>query len=412
MTSQQILQTIYTDGFPNQIYGGPNNIIYKIINQNSTNFQFDYLSYDMFKSNVNKSNLHLTEKDRSTKKKIAALFWNYFNFYKQLTTNDNYLKFYYKKKHNYFNHLSKKMPAYDIIHAQDSISLGYHRNQSRSKKIMTVHSKGPLSDEIKNSIDDQKFSSELNNFLKKIEIQNVDDADAITFPSFAAQEYFTKSLEIVIPENKVKIIYNGIDLDKIKRIEPVKAIFEKYNVVPNGRKVIINVASHVPEKNINKLIEIVKQLKTKSSNDYILLNIGDQGVKNEYENLVNRLKLSKNIFFIGQIPNDDIIRFLKSSDIFLMTSEKVIFDLVVLEALACGIPVFVSNEGGNKEIIKNGENGYLIDINDIDNIVNQLTSFSYDKRVRNNAIKTANLFSVSKMANNYFDLYRNLMNEV
>ena len=107
----------------------------------------------------------------------------------------------------------------------------------------------------------------------------------------------------------------------------------------------------------------------------------------------------------------DVIKLLKVSDIFFMASEKVIFDLIVLEALASRTCCFVSDEGGNKEIIKNGENGYLINIRNIEEIAKRIISVNKNK-VKIEAKETAKKFSLDKMTNGYLKLYENLLNEI
>jgi glycosyltransferase involved in cell wall biosynthesis len=94
-----------------------------------------------------------------------------------------------------------------------------------------------------------------------------------------------------------------------------------------------------------------------------------------------------------------------------MTSEKVIFDLVVLEALASGACCVVSNDGGNKEIIKDGVNGFLIDADDIESSAKKILSINPES-VKENAVKTAKQFSVRKMVESYFEVYESLLNEI
>ena len=87
-----------------------------------------------------------------------------------------------------------------------------------------------------------------------------------------------------------------------------------------------------------------------------------------------------------------------------------IFDISLLEALACGTCCVVSNDGGNKEIIKDGVNGFLIDTNDVEGIAKKIISIlPYKDNVKENAIKTAQQFSVERMVNEYFELYESLL---
>ena len=73
----------------------------------------------------------------------------------------------------------------------------------------------------------------------------------------------------------------------------------------------------------------------------------------DLKELTQKFKIEENVKFLGKIDNEDVLKLLKVTDVFFMASEKVIFDIIVLEALACGACCVISNEGGNKEIINN-----------------------------------------------------------
>jgi hypothetical protein len=71
----------------------------------------------------------------------------------------------------------------------------------------------------------------------------------------------------------------------------------------------------------------------------------------------------ESVKLLEHIPYSDVIRLMKVCDYFLLTSRNVIFDLVVIEALASGMCVYVSDDGRNREIINDGINGYLLQTN-------------------------------------------------
>lgn len=411
---KSLLFSIYTGQYPNQFEGGPNNIIYKMIqNYNESGYQFDYLSSDLFAEKITHDNLIELRNKLSPKKKIASLFAEKSQLYRKFFGSDFYLPYHFHKKNKYYKAFSKRSFDYDIIHCQDSISLSLIANKTTSsKKIMTIHSKGPLSDEIRNMAKSEGLQKSIDRKLKKIELENIELADLITFPSNAAKNYFEKSLNIKINSDKVKIIYNGIDFNKIEIVKE-NGVLRKYSIGKNNNQLfLLNIAGHTSEKNIDILLEVISKIKFNFKRDVKLINVGSEGnITESLKAIVLDLGIENNVKFLGKIPNDDVIKLLKATDIFVMTSEKVIFDLVILEALASGTCCVVSNEGGNKEIIKDSKNGYIIDINDITGIAKKIISIDRDI-VKDNAIKTAKQFSVQKMVDEYFELYESLLNGI
>ncbi len=412
----KVLFSIYTGEYPNQYSGGPNNIIYKIINNyNATsNFEFDFLSRDIFIENLVKDNLKGLSSNLSPKKKVASIFAEKSKLYRKFFGSDFYLPYHFYKNERYFKSFERREMQYDIIHSQDSLSLSLFANTNiKAKKILTIHSKGPLSDEIKNMAKGEKLKNGINEKLKSFEVKSIELADLITFPSKAAQVYFEKSLNFKLDESKVKIVYNGIDFDLINNIAD-DGILNKYSIKKENKLLLMNIAGDAPEKNIDILLKAVGKIKNKFNRDVKLINVGiNKEDSSKYLDIAIKSNISNNIIFLGKLENSEVIKLLKATDMFVMTSEKVIFDLVVLEALACGACCVVSNEGGNKEIIKEGENGFLIDINDVDEIAKKIISIiPYKDNVKGNAIKTAKQFTVQKMVSEYFEIYENLLNGV
>ena len=109
-------------------------------------------------------------------------------------------------------------------------------------------------------------------------------------------------------------------------------ILEKYAINKNGFDfTMLNVAQHVEPKNIDLIIKPVKVLRDKYSKKVQLINVGNGYLTEYLTNLVKENNLEKQVKFLGIIPNEDVIRLMKCLDIFIQTSNKVIFDLVVLK---------------------------------------------------------------------------------
>ena len=403
---KKVLLGIFTDGYPNNIAGGPNNIIFKILSSlNNNNLEIDYISSDIYQKNMSGARLIGLSKKLSLWKRFFKYLSSNSKFYRDIFSNDLYLPIHFHKRITYFKRKLRFIDKYDIIHSSDSIFLGLLNLKGKKiKTILTIHSKGPLSDELCEIGTNQIIKNYIKNKLKKLEVKGIANADLITFPSLAAQKYFEKSLKKILPRERVRIIHNGIDLDYINAIDNNPQLLEKYLIDKKKEIILLNIASHVPEKNISKLIEVVEILVNKFKVDVLFVNIGKKDDKNNYKNLVNKKGLNDNIKFLGELPNNDVIGLIKLCDVFLMLSEKVIFDLVVIEALACGANVVVSNQGGNKEIIQNGKNGYLVDQDNYYVVAKTILSIK-EKQFYESAIKTSKNYSLERMVDQYLQLY-------
>jgi glycosyltransferase involved in cell wall biosynthesis len=159
-------------------------------------------------------------------------------------------------------------------------------------------------------------------------------------------------LKIKNTENSV-IIPNGIDFNHINEIKPSN---QKSNVIFAGRL--------IKEKNVDVLINSIDCVRKKIP-DIKCLIIGDGPERDKLEKLVNDLQLKDNIHFEGFMEHyDDLIGYIKSSDVFVLPSTREGFGIVVLEANACGIPVVVVDHEMNAgvDLVKDGVNGYKVDL--------------------------------------------------
>jgi len=412
---KNILFSIYTDGFPSQFTGGPNNIIYKIIkNFDSDDYKFDYLSRDLIYKELNPINLDELGSHIPSKRKVTNYLFENNLLFRKIFSNELYLPFHLVKKNKYFRSFKRKNNQYNIVHSQDSLSLPIITSEnSVAKKIVTVHSNGPLSNEITSDIKNIRLKKIIKIKLQHLEKLAIKNADLITFPSYSAKELFLSDLHVNIDENKIKIIYNGIDTDYINLLTQPKNILKKYHIEQKYDFLFVNISTYREERQLDKLFGVIKILVKNLNKKILLLNVGSGSTNKELVRLVKKIGVEDYVRLIGKIPNEDVINILKMADVFIMLAKRVIFDISLLEAMAAGTCCVVSNEGGNKEIIKDGENGFLIDIENVDSIAKKIISIlPYKDKVRENAIKTARQFSVQKMVNEYFEVYEGMLNGV
>ena len=142
--------------------------------------------------------------------------------------------------------------------------------------------------------------------------------------------------------------------------------------------------------------------------DFTLTFIGDGAEKTTIEEEHRRLGCLGEVKFTGRIPREEIIQYLKQADVFIMISRGEIFGLVYLEAMALGlIPIGSKNEGIDG-IIRNGENGFLCEAGNVDELscilwkINEM-SLEQLQSMSNSAKETACKYSDKGVANRYLN---------
>lgn len=165
-------------------------------------------------------------------------------------------------------------------------------------------------------------------------------ANVCVFQNETAKQYFPKRVQ-----RKSLIIANQID----------KSFFEDF--IRKEDNNIVSVGRLVKQKNQKLLIKAFDLIKDKTNLNVKIFGDGDE--KKELQQLVQDLALEDRVFFMGNVH--DIKDSIKNSKIYIMTSEYEGMPNSLIEAMTLGIPVISTNfkGGGAKELINNGENGFL-----------------------------------------------------
>ena len=396
----------YLEGVPNPDVGGPNHVIYDFLNNYKENkFIFDFLSYGTYITQVSYLNLPYSNEFVIGTKKITLGLYYRNSFFRAIVSNDYYKPFHFWK-HNYFFIKHFPLKEYDLIHAHDSIGLSFTNNCNSSKRIMTIHHHIPYSLDMTLPIKNQLIKQRIFNNLRKRELLAYELSDVVTFPSIAVKNFYLDEIKSK-KERDIRIIYNGIDIEKINSI--VKSDFRRILPIQLAEYdlIIMSVASHGKNKNLDLALETVGKMIHLYKRNVLFVNCGLGKQTNELEKLSVKLKIEKNVIFLGAIANKEVIALMKASDILLHLSEKVVFDLVILEAMACGLCVVASNNGGNKEIITNEHDGYLVDSID-PNIIADIIIKAKRELVGTNAVKTIQKYSLNNYVTAYSELYSEL----
>ena len=213
--------------------------------------------------------------------------------------------------------------------------------------------------------------------------------------TITANSEYTKSV-IVSIENRVKknvkIIPMGVDTS---RFNPDKASGLRNDF--GAEYLILSIGRLVDKKGIKYLIMAMKDVIKVFSNAKLIIG-GSGPDKDKLVKFCDDLDLKNNVIFMGYIDNTDLPKYYASSDIFVLPSIETKggdtegLGVVLLEAMACGIPVIGSNVGGITDIIVNGKNGFLTipgnpqDLSD--KIITILSNNVLHKNISQNGLKT------------------------
>ena len=206
------------------------------------------------------------------------------------------------------------------------------------------------------------------------------------------------------PQEKIYVLQNCVDY----------ALYNdnsRNNSVFGGNPIILGTVCRLePQKGIRYLLLAMKTILTKFP-DVKLEIVGTGSLLNELQNLANELKISNSIKFLGKFA--DVIPFYKRMDIFVLPSLYEGFGIVILEAMAMGIPIVATNVDGIKEVVINGESGILIPPKNPEAIANAVNYLIDNPRVSEKLItegkKRAKLFDIHDHLMKLDKLYTSLL---
>lgn len=169
----------------------------------------------------------------------------------------------------------------------------------------------------------------------------------------SVSDHTTDRLKVALfAKQQIETITNGIDMASLEKIKPSKI---KSDIIYAGRL--------LTHKNIDKLLYAIKELQPQYPNLKTVI-VGNGPEEKKLKSLAKSLKIEKNITFLDFMKdNNEIYSLIKSSKTFVFPSSREGFGLVAIEAQALGIPVITYNHPHNatKDLIQEGENGYLFD---------------------------------------------------
>ena len=241
--------------------------------------------------------------------------------------------------------------------------------------------------------------------LKESIRYGIEKSDIVTAVSDSLRD---QTYELIKPDKKIETVYNFVDEREYHPQDSTKLKAELG--LAADEKVLIHVSNFRSVKRVQDVIETFSLARQQL--DCKLMLVGDGPEMSRIIQQVRDLGLEDHVLFLGK--RDSTAEFYNISDIKILLSEKEAFGLVLLEAMACGVPVIGSNIGGMLEIIEPGINGYLVELGDTQKaaqyVVEMLSDETKLQKLRQGALKTvAERFHSSKILEQYEGLYEQLL---
>lgn len=212
-----------------------------------------------------------------------------------------------------------------------------------------------------------------------------------------------------VPEEKIVVMPFGVNLDEFKpSLQKRLEIRKKYNIEENDICLMLS-GYEFKRKGLKYIIEALPLVKGNMK----VLAVGEEDPK-IYKELAADLGVLDKVIFTGFVP--EIKDYYSASDIFLFPTTYEPFGITTLEAMATGLPIIISKLAGSAEIIKNGHEGLLLnnptDPKEITEKINLLVNNKdLRKQMGENAYKTAQKYSWTKVAKQILEVYKEVLNK-
>jgi glycosyltransferase involved in cell wall biosynthesis len=208
-----------------------------------------------------------------------------------------------------------------------------------------------------------------------------------------------------LPKERIEVIYNGI---QPLNVDPVKTLELKQKLkIPDNSLVLGTIARLDPIKNHKMMLDAFL-LVLKAHPDALLVIVGDGEEREKINKHIQTLGLEKNVLMPGYDPQPQ--HYLALMDIFLLSSLSEGTSMTLLEAMSLSKPCVVTDAGGNKEVIADGENGIVTTNDDAIEFSQAILKLVNDNVLLNqygaaSQKRFSRLFDVSVMVKRLTNLY-------
>ncbi len=253
----------------------------------------------------------------------------------------------------------------------------------------------------------------------------IEACDAVT----SVSNWLTKTVKECFRLNKeVKTVYNFVDMQEYCRDSAktdLKLSDEEgrgegqgsgttpfAQQAPEGHPVptIVHISNFRPVKRVSDVIEIFKRVRDAMS--CRLLMVGDGPDRAKAAGLARSLGIAPDVIFMGVTQR--VVDILSNASVFVLTSEMESFGLAALEAMACEVPVVTADVGGLREVVEDGQSGFLLPLGDVDAMAEKTAEILRNRDLKKKLGRRGRAIAVEKFPpraalHAYLEIYRSVL---
>jgi len=230
---------------------------------------------------------------------------------------------------------------------------------------------------------------------------SINNSDIVTAVSKNLKQTTNRLFNI---KNDIKVVYNFIDVEKYDLLKETEC--KRIALAKPNERILTHISNFRPVKRVEDVIKVFYEVNKETPSKLLMIGEGPERIK--AESLVNKLKISDDVIFLGN--SNEVAKILCYSDVFLLPSETESFGLAALEAMAAKTAVISTNTGGLPEVNIHGETGFLSDLGNIEDMARNAISILQDdktlNRFKENAKEHTKRFSLENILPVYEDIYK------
>jgi teichuronic acid biosynthesis glycosyltransferase TuaC len=173
------------------------------------------------------------------------------------------------------------------------------------------------------------------------------------------------ALKVGVPPERARVVGNGVDITRFYVLD--KATQRRELGLPPDAPVLVTVGGLVERKGFHRVMAVMQALRQNFPQLQYLV-VGGPSPEGDWtarlKTLAGELQLQDCVHFTGPVAPDDLRRYLSAADVFALSTRNEGWANVLLEAMACGLPVVTTDVGGNAEVVCRPELGTVVPFDD------------------------------------------------
>jgi len=237
-------------------------------------------------------------------------------------------------------------------------------------------------------------------------------ARAVVTVSKANARWITSSFGV--PRHRIHVIPCGVDLDRFRPVDGRRAAGQRPEFAATP-PLIVNVARHVPVKNLGLLLEACAMLRDRGTK-FRCAMVGDGPMRGDLERDREQLGLDGVVEFTGALEQSEVLTWWRRASVAALSSENEGMPVCLMEAAACAVPAVATAVGGVPELVEDGVTGVLTQPGSATDLASALNRLLANPPVAARLGQAARRrakqeFSVQRQVDRLMELWLRILNE-